>query len=232
MNGRNQVCFLYIKGGSMRLRYVEGAKDKILAHPQYILDNQDNKPVNLQEIFKNEFPVQIEIGMGKGYFIHTMAKQHPNINFIGIEMFDSVIIRALERVIEEPLENLFLIRTDANFLPLLFPHQSIQRIYLNFSDPWPKNRHEKRRLTNPKFLDIYKQLLVSDGEIHFKTDNKKLFDYSLEVIEEYPMELTYTTRDLHRESIPNIRTEFEEKFAKQGKKIYKLTMKFKEDNNG
>lgn len=216
----------------MRLRYVEGAKDKILSYPQYIYDNQENKPLDFKKIFPNKQPIQIEIGMGKGYFVHTMAKKYPDINFVGIEMFDSVIVRALERVIEEPLENLFLIRTDANFLPILFDNQEIDRIYLNFSDPWPKNRHEKRRLTNKKFLDIYQQLLKKDGEIHFKTDNDNLFEYSLEVIEEYPMELLYVTRNLHQEDIPNIRTEFEEKFAKQGKHINKLTMKFKEEHNG
>ena len=113
--------------------------------------------------------------MGKGKFVYTLAKENPNTNFIGIERFDSVIVRALEKVIEAPLKNLMLLRTDASDLRDIFSSNSIERVYLNFSDPWPKERHAKRRLTHKNFLDIYKDILKDNCELHFKTDNKDLF---------------------------------------------------------
>lgn len=216
-------------GDIMRLRYVEGAKDLIASRPDLIIDlNKDNeKFLNASNIFKNDFPVHIEIGMGKGKFIYTLAKQNPEINFIGIERFDSVIVRALEKVIEEPLSNLILLRTDASDLRKIFKENTISRIYLNFSDPWPKDRHGKRRLTHKRFLDIYKDLLKENSELHFKTDNKDLFQFSFEELTNYPMNITYLELDLHNSDFKgNIMTEFEEKFSKLGNKIYKLTAKF------
>ena len=214
----------------MRLRYIEGARDLIKSHPDLIIDNSGNQIVDFKEVFNNNNPIHVEIGMGKGKFIYTLAKEFPNINFVGIERFDSVIVRALNKVIENPLKNLILLRTDAIDLSVIFLKQSIDRIYLNFSDPWPKNRHEKRRLTYHKFLGMYQSLMKEKCEIHFKTDNLDLFNFSVEEITEYPMDIIYLTRDLHNSDFEgNIMTEFEEKFSKQGKLIYKLTAVFKEE---
>ena len=211
----------------MRLRYVKGAKELIASKPELIIDNINNGFIDLDKLFNNDFPIHIEIGMGKGKFVYTLAKQNPNINFIGIERFDSVIVRALEKVIEEPLSNLMLLRTDASDLRDIFGNKTIERIYLNFSDPWPKDRHAKRRLTHKNFLNIYKDLLKDDCELHFKTDNKDLFQFSFEELTKYPMNITYMELDLHNSDFKgNIMTEFEEKFSRLGNKIYKLTAKF------
>jgi len=214
----------------MRLRHVKGAKDTINAYPNLIIDNLDNKVIDFNKIFNNDNPVHIEIGMGKGKFIYSKAFNNKAINFVGIEKFDSVIFRALEKVIENPLDNLFLIRMDANDLLNIFKLDSVNRVYLNFSDPWPKDRHSKRRLTNKKFLDIYKKIMSENSELHFKTDNADLFEYSVDEIKNYPMNVTYITKDLHKSDYEdNIMTEFEEKFSKLGKKIYKLTATFMEE---
>ena len=142
----------------MRLRKVHGAKDLIAKHREYIIDNLDNEFIDLKSLFKNDNPIQLEIGMGKGQFIYTLAENNKDINYIGVERFDSVIVRALEKVIDNPLPNLMLIRTDATDLSVIFDHHLIDRIYLNFSDPWPKDRHAKRRLTNKRFLSMYEKL--------------------------------------------------------------------------
>jgi len=213
----------------MRLRFVEGAKELIQAHPELIINNIDNKMVDFRKLFNNNFPIHIEIGMGKGKFIYELAKNNPTINYVGIEKFDSAIVKALDKVLENPLKNLLLLRMDATYLKYLFEERSIDRIYLNFSDPWPKVRHEKRRLTHRNFLKVYQKLMTIGSEIHFKTDNTDLFNYSVEEIRNYPMRITYLTGDLHQSDFEdNITTEFEEKFIKQGNLIYKLTAKFKE----
>jgi tRNA (guanine-N7-)-methyltransferase len=219
----------------MRLRKIKGAKETILAHPEFVQDikdarrEKDVEHVVLPVSFDQKKPLHIEIGMGKGQFIHTMAKMHPENNYIGIERFDSVLYRALEKMLEEPLNNLFLLRMDATYIKEIFHDIKVDCIYLNFSDPWPKARHEKRRLTHPSFLAQYEQLLKKGGRIEQKTDNRLLYSYSKEQMEEYPMDLLFVSTNLHQESIENIMTEFEEKFAKEGKHIYKLTAKFKED---
>ncbi len=211
----------------MRLRYVKGAKELIASKPELIIDNINNEFIDLDKLFNNDFPIHIEIGMGKGKFVYTKAKQNPNINFIGIERFDSVIVRALEKAIEEPLSNLMLLRTDASDLREIFGNKTIERVYLNFSDPWPKDRHAKRRLTHKNFLNIYKDLLKDNCELHFKTDNKDLFQFSFEELTKYPMNITYMELDLHNSDFKgNIMTEFEEKFSRLGNKIYKLTAIF------
>ncbi len=216
----------------MRLRKVEGATDLINSHPEYIVNNIDNSTIDIKKYFDNEHPIHVELGMGKGQFIYTLAKQNPDINYIGVEMFDSVIVRALEKLIEEPLPNVLLVRTDASFLPQIFDIR-FDRLYLNFSDPWPKERHAKRRLTNRRFLKLYKQFLTSNGEVHFKTDNRDLFDYSVEEVQEFGMEVTYLSYDLHQEDNDgNIMTEFEERYSKKGNKINKLIARFEEDQHG
>jgi len=213
----------------LRQRYIHGARGLIEAHPHFLIDKQDNEKLYYEDMFEKEQPVHIEIGIGKGRFIHTIAKNFPEVNFIGIEKFDNVIVRALEKVIEEPLPNLKLMRVDAEAIPIILKDHSVSRVYLNFPDPWPKERHQKRRLTNRRFLKIYEDLLTDSGELHMKTDNKVLFDYSLEEIVFYDMELTTISRDLHNSDVNcNIMTEFEEKYSKRGNKIFKLTAIYKE----
>ncbi len=210
----------------MRLRHVKGAKEKIKNHPEFIIDHKKGDRLLLDEQF-NKDKIHVEIGMGKGQFIYTLAQNNPDIQFVGIEKYDSVIVRALEKLIEEPLDNLLLLRADANFLLDFFNENSLDRVYLTFSDPWPKNRHEKRRLTHHRFLKMYETLLKDDGDLHFKTDNDPFFEYSVESIESYPMTITYLTHNLHDDSNhPNIMTEFEEKFKKLNQHINKLVAEF------
>ena len=217
----------------MRLKHVKGARELIEKHTEFIIDNTDNDPIDIESLFKTKQPIHIEIGMGKGRFIYTLAKENPSINFIGIEKYDSAIVKGLYKLLEAPLPNLYLLRTDAIDLTILFKPNTIDRVYLTFSDPWPKVRHEKRRLTHHNFLKKYQLLLKSNGELHFKTDNTDLFEYSVESIESYPLDVLYITRDLHQDKNEyNIMTEFEEKFSKKGIKIKKIIAKFKEDNNG
>jgi tRNA (guanine-N7-)-methyltransferase len=208
---------------------VEGARELIEKHPDLVIDKQDHEKLYYEDMFEKEQPIYLEIGIGKGQFIHTMAKDNPDINFIGIEKFDSVIVRALEKVIKEPLPNLKLIRVDAQAIPIILKDHTVERVYINFPDPWPKERHSKRRLTNRSFLKIYENLLTKTGEVHFKTDNQDLFDYSVEEMIYYPMEIQFMTRDLHsEENCEKLMTEFEEKFVSHGKKIHKLITVFKE----
>jgi tRNA (guanine-N7-)-methyltransferase len=216
----------------MRLKHVKEARELIEKHNDLIIDNTDKEKIDIKALFQSNQPLHIEIGMGKGKFVYEMAKANPNINYIGIEKFDSAIIYGLYKMMEEPLDNLRLVRTDAVDITDLFDKKSIDRIYLNFSDPWPKERHKKRRLTHSNFLRLYQQVLKDQSEIHFKTDNLDLFDYSIESMTEYGMEIQFMTNDLHKLDIPNITTEFEEKFSKQGIKINKLIAIFKEDING
>lgn len=216
----------------MRLRHVKNARELIEKHSNFILDHKREEPVDTSKFFSKEQPLHIEIGMGKGQFIYTLAKNNPEVNYIGIEKFDSAIVKALQKQLDSPLENLFLIRMDAIDLTELFEENSIDRIYLNFSDPWPKERHTKRRLTYKRFLAMYQKLLVPTGEVHFKTDNIDFFNYSVESVNEYPMNMHFLSYDLHQENVENIMTEFEEKFSKKGFKINKLIATFKEENNG
>lgn len=217
----------------MRLRAIKGAKEKIASYHEYVQDIQDTRreedveKLSLPRRFDLTKPLHIEIGMGKGQFIHTLASRHPEINYLGIERFDSVLYRALEKVIDQPLDNLFLLRMDAKYINAIFADVKVDQIYLNFSDPWPKARHEKRRLTHPSFLKQYEELLNEDGVLELKTDNKLLFEYSKEQMQDYPMDLVFVTEDLHKEKVENIQTEFEEKFAKEGKNIYKIRAKFR-----
>lgn len=214
----------------MRLKFVEGARELIEAHPNLVIDKQDNEKLYYEDMFEKENPIHLEIGIGKGQFIHTLAKNNPNINYIGIEKFDSVIVRALEKQIDETLPNLKLIRVDAHSIPIILKDHTVERVYLNFPDPWPKERHAKRRLTHRGYLSIYRDLMVEKGEIHLKTDNDFLYNYSLEETMYYDMEILLHTQDLHSTNPEeNIMTEFEEKFSKRGVKINKLIVRFKEN---
>ncbi|WAA11756.1 tRNA (guanosine(46)-N7)-methyltransferase TrmB [Fervidibacillus halotolerans] len=215
----------------MRLRNKPWAKERIQNYPQYVIQNPEQWKGKWNELFQNEHPIHIEIGTGKGKFITEMAKQHPDINFIGIETYTSVIVSALDKLIEAELTNLKLLNINAIQLESIFAPGEISVIYLNFSDPWPKNRHEKRRLTHRSFLEKYQKIMQHGGQIHFKTDNQKLFEYSLVSFSEFGMILTDVNLDLHHSDFKgNIMTEYEEKFSAKGNRIYRCEAKFPEKN--
>jgi len=204
----------------MRLKNVHGANE-IIVKGKYYVDNPFIYRGRWNELFGNDNPIYIEIGMGKGNFIIENAKRYPNANFIGIEKYDSVIVRAIQKSNELDLNNLKIVRMDANKLDLVFDKE-IDMIYLNFSDPWPKDRHAKRRLTSPIFLSIYDKIFKANKKIIMKTDNIDLFNYSLDMLISYGYEIIYKTCELDCLSEDNIMTEYEEKFNKQGIKINKL----------
>jgi len=213
----------------MRLRKIPRAKEFIASQPELAVVGGENLKGNWQESFAVLQPIHIEIGMGKGGFINNMACLHPNINFIGIDMYDSVVLRALETLVENPLPNLRLLHTDAANLKEVFATGEVSKIYLNFSDPWPKNRHTKRRLTHKGFLDVYKEILVDGGKLQLKTDNQSLFEYSLISFNHYGMKFSDVSVDLHAdpERYPNnVMTEYERKFHNLGQPIYLLEANF------
>ena len=208
----------------MRLKNVKGASE-IIVKGKYYIDNPFEHKGNWNKLFNNNNPINIEIGMGKGDFIIGNAIKYPNINFIGIEKYDSVIVRAIQKSNELELNNLKIVRMDALKIDEIFNHE-IDTIYLNFSDPWPKDRHAKRRLTSPIFLNIYDNIFKKDKNIIMKTDNVSLFNYSLETLKEHGYTITYKTNNLHNENQPdNIMTEYEQKFTNKGIKINKLIAK-------
>ncbi len=207
----------------MRLKNVKGANDIIIKGTYYVSNPNEYKG-NWNKLFKNNNPIHIEIGMGKGDFIIESAKRYHNINFIGIEKYDSVIVRAIQKSNELELNNLKIVRMDAHNLLDIFDKE-IDTIYLNFSDPWPKDRHAKRRLTSPVFLSIYDQIFKNTKNIIMKTDNINLFNYSLETLKEANYEIIYQTNNLDCLSNDNIMTEYETKFHNKGIKINKLIAK-------
>lgn len=202
----------------MRLRNVKGAKEKIDAS-NYIINNYQDYKGRFNSLFSNNNPIDIEIGMGKGLFIINMAKNNPDINYIGIEKFDSVMVRAIEKLEFEDIPNLKLIKMDAEKIIEVFDKE-IERLYLNFSDPWPKERHEKRRLTSENFLKKYDNIFKSKKNITFKTDNRKLFEYSLKSFTDYGYRINMISLDLHKDDISNVETEYEIKFSNKGYPIY------------
>ncbi|MBB5180570.1 tRNA (guanine-N7-)-methyltransferase [Planomicrobium koreense] len=213
----------------MRTRFKPWAADLMKAHPEILIPNPEQQKGKWHEVFGNNNPLHIEAGTGKGRFIIGMAKQNPSINYIGIELFDSVIVSALETILEEEggIPNLRLLRVNAKDLTEFFEKGEVDRLYLNFSDPWPKKRHAKRRLTHDTFLKLYESVLPENGEIHFKTDNRGLFEYSLTSVSEYGMLLKYVSLDLHAGDPEwNIMTEYEEKFSKKGQPIYRLEAQY------
>ena len=204
----------------MRLRNVKGAKEKVEASKFVIHDYKAYKG-NYKKIFKNNNRICIEIGMGKGDFILGMAKKYPDINFIGIEKFDNVLIRAIEKIEEKP-SNLWLIKMDAEYINEVFDKE-IDTIYLNFSDPWPKNRHENRRLTSLNFLKKYDSLFKETKHIIMKTDNRKLIEYSIKSFTNYGYKINDISLDLYNDDIKdNIPTEYETRFHNLGQVIYKI----------
>lgn len=211
-----------------RLRNIPEAKDAVLNSKWVIHEPKENKG-KFSQLFENKGnPLNIEIGMGKGRFIMDLAEQNPEINYIGIERYDSVLFRALQKMEDRQLTNLLFLSIDAAEVDEIFEKGEVSKIYLNFSDPWPKDRHAKRRLTSNNFLEKYDKFLKNEGTIEFKTDNKDLFDFSLEEVNNSKWEIVKYTRDLHNDSLMNagnIMTEYEEKFSLRGNPIFKYIIR-------
>jgi len=209
----------------MRLRNITGSRDVIAASPYVVQEEvQPTCPGTWKEIFGNENPIHIEIGMGKGKFIHTMAKENPHINYVGIEKYSSVLLRAIQKMEQEELPNLKFLRMDAEDITKVFGAGEVDKIYLNFSDPWPKDRHAKRRLPSREFLARYNVILVPGGKLEFKTDNRDLFDFAVEELEPAGWKAEVITYDLHADEVlmqGNVMTEYEEKFSSMGNPICK-----------
>ncbi len=208
----------------MRLKNVPGSREAVAESEFAITDSAGYKGHWAEEVFGNNNPIHAEIGMGKGKFITKMASLNPDINYVGIEKYSSVLIRAIEKMEEEPLPNLRFIRMDAEEIESVFSRNEISRIYLNFSDPWPKDRHAKRRLPSGRFLARFANILTEDGTIEFKTDNRQLFDFALEEAPAAGWKIIVSTFDLHNDpelNAGNIMTEYEEKFSGSGNPICK-----------
>lgn len=207
----------------MRLKNVPGARE-VIADSEFVVLYPEQQKGNWAALFGNDDPVHIEIGMGKGKFLTGMAMAHPDVNYIGIEKYSSVLLRAVQKQEELRLPNLRLIRMDAEEITEVFAPGEVDRIYLNFSDPWPKDRHAKRRLTSGTFLARYQKILTRTGRLEFKTDNRSLFEFSLESVAESGWRLIASTDDLHHSELKegNIMTEYEERFFAMGNPIYKL----------
>ena len=217
----------------MRLRNIPRADGVIKSHPMVVQDTQKSRG-NWKNIFGNDRPVYLEIGMGKGQFLLTLAAENPQINYVGIERYSSVLLRAVEKFQELEAEgkvpaNIRFICMDANDLPTVFAPAEVSRIYLNFSDPWPKARHARRRLTSNEFFKLYDKVLTADGTVEFKTDNRPLFDFSVEELKTSELfVLDQLSYDLHNDSKMNqgnIMTEYEAKFSSMGNPICKLIAK-------
>ena len=212
----------------MRLRNITGSREVIAESPYVVQEAvQPRCPGTWKEIFGNQNPVQIEIGMGKGKFIHTMAKEHPEINYVGIEKYSSVLLRAIQKMEQEELPNLKFLRMDAEDIAKVFGPGDVDKIYLNFSDPWPKDRHAKRRLPSREFLARYDVILKKSGRLEFKTDNRELFDFAVEELEPAGWKAEIITYDLHNDASlmeGNVMTEYEEKFSAMGNPICKYVI--------
>ena len=213
----------------MRVRKRKGAEEHLANHPQYVILEPEAAKGKWHELFGNDNPIHIEVGSGKGAFITGMAQQNPDINYIGIDIQLSVLSYALDKVLASGAENVKLLRVDGSTLTNYFEDGEVDMMYLNFSDPWPKSRHEKRRLTYKTFLDTYKQILPENGEIHFKTDNRGLFEYSLASFSQYGMVINKVWLDLHASDYEgNVMTEYERKFSEKGQVIYRVEAQFKD----
>ncbi len=208
----------------MRLRNVRGSRERIAEDEYTIKEPEKFRGRWAESVFGNMNPIHVEIGMGKGKFLIEMARRNPEINYIGIERYSSVLIRALEKMEEEELTNIFFLRFDAENIEMIFKEGEVEQIYLNFSDPWPKDRHAKRRLTSGRFLGRYDHILVPNGKVIFKTDNRDLFEFSVEEAQTEGWTLDLVTRDLHHSihAEGNVMTEYEEKFVAKGNAICKM----------
>ncbi|MEC1658442.1 tRNA (guanosine(46)-N7)-methyltransferase TrmB [Bacillus mojavensis] len=212
----------------MRMRHKPWADDFLAENADIAISNPADYKGKWNTVFGNDNPIHIEVGTGKGQFISGMAKQNPDINYIGIELFKSVIVTAVQKVKDSEAPNVKLLNIDADTLTDVFEPGEVKRVYLNFSDPWPKKRHEKRRLTYSHFLMKYEEVMGKSGAIHFKTDNRGLFEYSLKSFSEYGLLLTYVSLDLHNSDMEdNIMTEYEEKFSALGQPIYRAEVEWR-----
>lgn len=208
----------------MRLRNVKGARETLADSDFTINEPKENKG-KWREIFGNDNEIHLEIGTGKGRFIMELAEKNPDVNYVGIEKYSSVLVRAIEKQRELMLPNLIFIRMEAEEIEDVFAAGEVGKIYLNFSDPWPKDRHAKRRLTSRQFFGRYNTILKKDGVVEFKTDNLPLFEFSVEEVKEAHWNLDAVTYDLHNDAVlneGNIMTEYEIKFSSLGNKINKL----------
>ena len=212
----------------MRLRNVPGARETIIEN-QFSVQQPEQMKGKWAEVFQNDHPIHIEVGMGKGQFIIEMAKRNPEINYIGIEKYSSVLVRAVEKLEDFEQNNLRLIRMDAENIEEVFDKDEVDRIYLNFSDPWPKARHARRRLTSNEFFKLYDKVLTADGTVEFKTDNHPLFDFSVEELKTSELfvldQLSYNLHNDSKMNQGNIMTEYEAKFSSMGNPICKLIAK-------
>lgn len=210
----------------MRLKNVTGSREMIAAN-EYVVHEETTCKGKWNEVFGNHNEIEIEIGMGKGRFLMALAEQNPQINYIGIEKYSTVLLRAIQKMEENPLPNVKFIRMNAEYICDVFAQDEVSRIYLNFSDPWPKDRHAKRRLPSREFLKRYDQILKPDGVVEFKTDNEGLFAFALEEIEPAGWKLDAMTHDLHHNKelcAGNVMTEYEEKFSEIGNPIHKYVI--------
>lgn len=217
----------------MRIRNNPKALDK-LEKSKFLIANPTELKGRWAKEFNNNNPICLEIGMGKGDFICGMAQQNPDLNYIGIERFPTIQYKGLRKIEQLKLENVRIINIDAIELETIFKPNELAKVYLNFSDPWPKSRHHKRRLTHSSFLAIYKNLLPEDGEVIFKTDNRDLYEWSVESISQFGMYLSNISVDLHESEFHksglNVVTEYERKFSAKGFKINRLIAKYKKEN--
>lgn len=207
----------------MRRRRVKGSDEKIVTYKDHVVTQAQEYRGKWKELFGNNNPIHLEIGIGRGSFLKKFAIKHPEINYIGIETKEEVMLYGVKESYEEGLTNIKFIWQDAANLNDFFDLKEVDRIYLNFSDPWPKNRHSKRRLTAGSFLEMYRDVLVDQGEVHFKTDHEELFEFSLNSFSEKGWKLNNISLDLYK-NLPedNIPTDYETKFVEQGLKIYRL----------
>lgn len=215
----------------MRMKHKPWAKDYLEENAGIVIQEPQTKQGKWSDIFHNINPIHVEVGTGKGQFVTNMALANPDVNYIGIEHFDNIIVSAIEKVVDAGVpSNVRLLRANGKELSDIFEAREVSCVYLNFSDPWPKIRHEKRRLTSESFLSLYEQVLIPEGEVHFKTDNRNLFEYSLRSLTDYGMQLVDVSLDLHEDAPEgNILTEYEEKFSSKGHPIYRLEAKFKSE---
>lgn len=211
----------------MRRRKKKGSDEKLLSYQNYVIKEDIDK---LKGIWSNKFnnnnPIHVEFGTGRGKFITTLAKQNPNINYIAMEIKEEVLLKAVEKADEANLNNILFIWGNVNSILDYFDKGEVNRVYVNFCDPWPKTRWSKRRLTHSNYLNKYKEILNDEGEVHFKTDNQDLFEFSLNEIASNDWLLKNISLDLAKnENIENVTTEYEDKFMSQGMKIYRCEAK-------
>ncbi len=211
----------------MRMRKKKNADQRLQKCEGYLVENPLDYRGKWKTLFNNDNPIHVEIGCGKGNFVVGMALAHPEVNYIAVEVCKDVVVLAVEKAFDRLVSNVKFVCGDARTLGEIFEDAECQRIYLNFSDPWPKSGHYKRRLTYKDFLTLYKQVLVADGEIHFKTDNMHLFEFSIESLSQNGFKLKNVSLDLHNSKFEgNIMTEYEKRFSDMGQPIYRLEAYF------